>query len=120
MGLADRFKQKLEQNGENMFKTISPKREVKTSLQQETVVKLVTSPFGQNDCSKKFEDLETDIINKIRKTPYWNDYSSTSQENMIAKYFESKISGPKYSQIEYSQTDKQNFINNILILSKNK
>lgn len=67
----------------------------------------------------KFEELETEIIDKIRKTPYWEDYSLKQQETMIGKYFDNKVS-KKYQQIDYSTKEKQVFIENIIALSNNR
>lgn len=67
----------------------------------------------------KFEELETEIIDKIRKTPYWEDYSLKQQETMIGKYFDNKVS-KKYQQIDYSAKEKQVFIENIIALSNNR
>jgi len=68
----------------------------------------------------KFEELETEIINKIRKTPYWEDFTRKQQENMISKYFDAKIQREKYRKTEYSLKDKFDFIQNIMVLSNNR
>ena len=67
--------------------------------------------------STKFEDLETELINKIRKTPYWLEYSTDRQKNMIEKYFENRIQSEMYSNISYTSSDKQEFVENVLTLS---
>ncbi|MBR1424225.1 hypothetical protein IJ579_01525 [bacterium] len=68
---------------------------------------------------KKFEDLETDAINKIRKTPHWQEYPLKTQENMIAKYFDNKIKN-RYINISYTNSEKIGFIKNILTLANNR
>lgn len=93
MGLADRFKDSLEQK--DIFKTVK-----------------VSNPIKR---SNNFDDLETDIIDKIRKTPYWSEYSSSEQKKMIGAYFNRKLTGNSYSALE-----KEEFVQNILALSNNK
>ncbi len=93
MGLADRFKDSLEQK--DIFKTVK-----------------VSNPIKR---SNNFDDLETDIIDKIRKTPYWDEYSSSEQKKMIGAYFSRKLAGKSYSALE-----KEEFVQNILVLSNNK
>ena len=105
MGLAQRFKQQIEK--ENIF--------------QKGLKKFVSRPDSKLDFScdesKKFENLESAIIDKIRKTPYWNDYTSESKEKMISKYFDTKVKRSNYSEINYNLGDKNNFIKNILDLA---
>ena len=122
MGLAERFKTQL--NTRDIFqktdevedlmdgikfistpvevndeKVIQPKIEqeenkeiVEVSVVNDNKIEQVTSSCN----AAKFEELETDIINKIRKTPYWEDYSLKRQECMISKYFDVKIQKKKY------------------------
>lgn len=142
MGLAERFKTQL--NSKDIFqkaevvedlmdgiKFISTpvKENVETKIQHDDT-KEIAGVSGVNDNKieqvtssynpAKFEELETDIINKIRKTPYWEDYSRKRQECMISKYFDVKIQKRKYSQDTYSIEDKNEFIQNILTLSNNR
>ena len=70
--------------------------------------------------SNKFEDLEDEIINKIRKTPYWEDFSTNQKEKMISSYFDARIQKNKYSKIVYSENDKIQFVENVLTLSNNR
>lgn len=79
-------------------------------------IKSITAPA---DLYKKFEDLETDTIAKIRKTPHWKEYSAKTQEKMISKYFDSKIKNG-YKNIKFSQEEKNGFIDNILTLANNR
>lgn len=75
----------------------------------------IQSKVIEIDTYKKFEDLESDTINKIRKTPYWHDYPLKSQESMIEKYFDSKIKS-RYSDINYTTNEKIGFIKNVITL----
>ncbi len=108
MGLAERFRGKLEQ--QDIFST------------PDTASNSTVIPIKKVNCSdlyKKFEDLETDTISKIRQTPYWHDYPLKKQENMIGKYFDSKIKS-KYSDINYTSNEKIGFIKNIINLANNR
>lgn len=145
MGLADRFKDKL--GSKDIFKknkieaslndksiqfiskpiteniVIQPK--VIHSGQIENIenisdIKNTDSALWNLNNPVKFEELETEIISKIRKTPYWEDFSTIKKENMISKYFDRKIQNGKYSMIAYNSKDKLNFIQNILALSNNR
>lgn len=138
MGLAERFKNKIENkdifqvnNIEKVFEnsdiqfistpinkkiTIDAKPMETSEIDRiEKIGNLITSK--KNKDAAKFEDLESEIISKIRKTPYWSEYSIDRQSNMIAKYFDSKIQS--YG-IGYSETDKNEFVQNILALSNSK
>lgn len=137
MGLAERFKEELK------TKNIFEKNNIKKNLEKENIQfiskpinNIVINPekeergnsIGQtinnnivkavdNDIYSvpKFEDLETQIISKIRKTPYWEEYSFDRQKNMVEKYFNSKT-----KHIKVTNEDKNEFIKSILILSNNK
>lgn len=130
MGLAERFKDKLEQRDifqkdkyiTKQVKDTKPEKEQQTHCEQlESKINLLTEvDTVENSKIKpqaKFEELETEIIGKIRKTPYWADYSTIKQQNMISKYFDNKVQKNKYSKIEYSTADKLSFIQDILTLS---
>ena len=135
MGLAERFKDKLEN------KDIFQKGNIKETLEQNDI-KFISKPIekeiviqtkaihsGQiapienlsdlnvSNTSTKFEDLETELINKIRKTPYWLEFTTEQKKNMIEKYFEKRIQSEMYSSISYSNSDKKEFVENILTLS---
>lgn len=118
MGLADRFKERLE--SKNIFQEVQNSEKEESGFVTEPV-EIRNNKVPENNCdtvdSLKFEDLETEIITKIRKTPYWEDYSKKRQENMITLYFDKKIQEEKYSNINYSLKDKLSFIKNILTLS---
>lgn len=137
MGLAERFKEELKS------KNIFEKSNIEKNLEKENI-QFISKPInniviktekeergnsiGQtinnnivkavdNDIYSvpKFEELETEIISKIRKTPYWNEYSIDRQKNMIEKYFKIKT-----KHIKVTNEDKNEFIKSILILSNNK
>lgn len=137
MGLAERFKEELK------TKNIFEKNNIEKNLEKENI-QFISKPInnivikpekeergnsiGQtinnnivktddNDIYSvpKFEDLETQIISKIRKTPYWNEYSIDRQKSMIEKYFKIKT-----KHIKVTNEDKNEFIKSILILSNNK
>lgn len=137
MGLAERFKEELK------TKNIFEKNNIEKNLEKENIQfiskpinNIVINPekeergnsIGQtinnnivkavdNDIYSvpKFEELETQIISKIRKTPYWEEYSFDRQKNMVEKYFKIKTKNSNTTQEE-----KNEFIKNILILSNNK
>jgi hypothetical protein len=102
MGLAERFKNRLAQkdifskDGEAASPT--PTQYMSTSKIEHTY---------------EYEDIEAQIIDKIRKTPYWNEYSTQKQESMINSYIDKKQMGNPISP-----THKKELINNIMILSK--
>lgn len=137
MGLAERFKEELKS------KNIFEKNNIEKNLEKENI-QFISKPInnivikpekeergnsiGQtinnnivkavdNDIYSvpKFEELETQIISKIRKTPYWEEYSFDRQKSMIEKYFKIKTKNSNTTQEE-----KNEFIKNILILSNNK
>ena len=137
MGLAERFKEELK------TKNIFEKSNIEKNLEKENI-QFISKPInnivikpekeergnsiGQtinnnivkavdNDIYSvpKFEELETEIISKIRKTPYWNEYSIDRQKSMIEKYFKIKT-----KHIKVTNEDKNEFIKSILILSNNK
>ena len=64
------------------------------------------------------EDLENELINKIRKTPYWDDFSNERKTDMIANYFDNKLKKNKY--FKFSQSKKDNFVQTVLVLSNNR
>lgn len=133
MGLAQRFKDKLNK------KDIFEKPQIEKDLEANDI-KFISKPItesftvqpkelhsGVNDPVKnlselrpdlnlynKFEDLETEIIEKIRKTPYWQDYDVERQANMINAYFD------KRCQCEFTTEEKEEFIGNILALANNR
>ena len=131
MGLADRFKEKLdkrdifnkqietEKTVERNIKFISKptmekEEETSSNITPEKIKKEIVEQPKQ---ILKFENLETEIIAKIRKTPYWEEYSAARQKNMISNYFEAKT---KKRNTVITNSEKQEFIKNILALSNNR
>ena len=137
MGLAERFKEELK--SKNIFEksniekklekeniqfiskpinniVIKPEKEARENSIGQTINNNIVKT-GDNDIYSvpKFEELETEIISKIRKTPYWNEYSIDRQKSMIEKYFKIKTKNSNTTQEE-----KNEFIKNIIILTNNK
>ena len=139
MGLAERFKDKLnnkdifkkdqiEQNLEiNDIKFISKPITENITIQPKSIHTEKSEPIIFNKENQipstihvsKFEDMETEIIDKIRKTPYWEEYSQERQLAMISTYFDKK-SKTKYSKINFTGTEREDFIQNILTLANNR
>ena len=137
MGLAERFKEELK--SKNIFEksnieknlekeniqfiskpinniVIKPEKEERGNSIGQTINNNIVKAVDNDIYSvHKFEDLETQIISKIRKTPYWEEYSFDRQKNMVEKYFNSKT-----KHIKVTNADKNEFIKSILILSNNK
>lgn len=137
MGLAERFKEELK--SKNIFEksniekklekeniqfiskpinniVIKPEKEERGNSIGQTINNNIVKAVDNDIYSvPKFEELETEIISKIRKTPYWNEYSIDRQKSMIEKYFKIKTKNSNTTQEE-----KNEFIKNILILSNNK
>lgn len=137
MGLAERFKEELK--SKNIFEksnieknlekeniqfiskpinniVIKPEKEERGNSIGQTINNNIVKAVDNDIYSvPKFEELETQIISKIRKTPYWEEYSFDRQKNMVEKYFNSKT-----KHIKVTNEDKNEFIKNILILSNNK
>lgn len=137
MGLAERFKEELK--SKNIFEksnieknlekeniqfiskpinniVIKPEKEERGNSIEQTINNNIVKAVDNDIYSvPKFEELETEIISKIRKTPYWNEYSIDRQKSMIEKYFKIKTKNSNTTQEE-----KNEFIKNIIILSNNK
>lgn len=137
MGLAERFKEELK--SKNIFEksnieknlekeniqfiskpinniVIKPEKEERGNSIGQTINNNIVKAVDNDIYSvPKFEELETEIISKIRKTPYWNEYSIDRQKSMIEKYFKIKTKNSNTTQEE-----KNEFIKNIIILSNNK
>lgn len=113
MGLAERFKNRLEQ------RDIFTKNEVTkpiVDIHKKSEIKPVANilnPEKKETSNYQFEDLESKIIDKIRRTPYWKEYSVQKQERMIDLYLAKK--GKSGNKITSSQ--KEELINNVMILS---
>jgi hypothetical protein len=129
MGLAERFKDKIseknifesskieENSTNNSIRFISKPLDLKS---ESNIVKPIENILSSTeDTSSKFsrEDLETEIISKIRKTPYWEEYSIQRQEKMISSYLQIKL---QMSNCEISNQERKQFIQNMLTLSNNR
>ena len=101
MGLAERFKEKLDR---------VEKPKVYVVKDENTPVKK-SNPYAQ-------EQIVNNLVQKIKSTPYWNDYSIVAQKKMIVKYFDAKLEKNTDYSYEMSNDDRLNFIN--LILQKVK
>lgn len=144
MGLSERFKEKLEtkdiftkniSTAENILensgikfiskpieldakKISSLDREVKQVNNLGIEEKTDLQEEGQNSIdSSLLEDLETRIISKIRKIPYWSEYSIQRQEKMIQTYIDKKL---QTEEITLNAQEKNEFIQNILTLANNR
>lgn len=137
MGLAERFKEELKSKNifgksnieKNLEKeniqfiskpinniVIKPEKEERGNSIGQTINNNIVKAVDNDIYSvPKFEELETEIISKIRKTPYWNEYSIDRQKSMIEKYFKIKTKNSNTTQEE-----KNEFIKNIIILTNNK
>lgn len=137
MGLAERFKEELK--SKNIFEksniekklekeniqfiskpinniVIKPEKEERGNSIGQTINNNIVKAVDNDIYSvPKFEELETEIISKIRKTPYWNEYSIDRQKSMIEKYFKIKTKNSNTTQ-----EDKNEFIKNVIILTNNK
>lgn len=139
MGLAERFKNKLENKNifekdiieqkleENDIKFISKPEmiDLKNSSIQAPIVVNTDSKYSEESENRVaspeklfLENLETELINKIRKTPYWEDFSPESKTSMIENYFDNKLK--RSNGLRFSQLKKDNFIETVLILSNNR
>ena len=121
MGLAERFKNKLENKNifekdiieqkleENDIKFISKPEMIdlkNSSIQTPIVVNTDSNvsdePENKTTSPEKLflENLETELINKIRKTPYWEDFSTERKTGMIENYFDNKLKRKKKKKIQ--------------------
>ena len=103
MGLSERFKEKLEVR--DIFKKVSIENPTKVLNEMVT-----SNPINNSLSMAQMEDLETKVISKIRKTPYWKEYPTSKKERMIAAYFDSKNPIADISA-------KNEFIKNIIALA---
>ena len=101
MGLAERFKEKYDR---------VDKPKVYVVKDENTPVKNFNK-YAQNQ-------IMSSLVQKIKSTPYWNDYSIVAQKKMIMKYFDAKLEKNMNYSYEISNDDRLNFIN--LILQKVK
>lgn len=125
MGLADRFKEKLQEKdifNETKSEQISNTKNIQFISKPQKVRCAETLPTSDisTDSSlsaQTLNELKNEIIAKINKTPYWNEYSSQRKENMVGKYFETRLKKSSYSNIKYTLSKKLEFIQNIITLT---
>lgn len=95
MGIGERFRQKTES--------------------QNTLSKIETSNLNaiiqDKDTAQMIQNLKDKTLNKIYKTPHWQDYTDNAKINMVSKYFDAKIKG---KTVKLNNNDKNNFINGVL------
>ena len=116
MGLAERFKNKLEQRDIFSQAPVQETSVVKKATENKNTINpiknvLNTQPETQYQ-RYEFEDIEDQIIDKIKRTPYWNEYSIQKQEKMITSYINKK--GNQTNPI--TPDKKKELIDNIMIL----
>jgi hypothetical protein len=122
MGLADRFKDKIQDK--DIFTSIKRVEDNDVNL------KFISKPISSVNMSEKvekldtkvsndalLESLETEIISKIRNTPYWEEFSIQRQEKMISSYLQTKL---QMSNYEIINQEKKQFIQDVLALSNNR
>jgi hypothetical protein len=125
MGLADRFKDKIQdkdifessKNVDENIKFISKPLDLKNESSIINPIENVLSSIDDSSSSSLYENLETEIISKIRKTPYWEEYSIQRQEKMISSYLHAKSN--INNNFVSLQNEKQ-FIQDVLALSNNR
>lgn len=107
MGLAERFREKLQNND-----IYSVEQDIK---QATTPIKSLSENVNVTVVEKtpKFETIESEILNKINKTPYWNEYSTEKQERMLNSYLNART-----KQGWSSSENNQSIINKIFDLLK--
>ena len=106
MGIAERFKNRLERS--NIFETSAEIPKVSRNV---SVPITGVSPKFQ---IYRYENLEAQIISKIRNTPYWNDYTREAKENMISSYFYKKAD---LTSSNVSEQDCRDFVQNVIDLT---
>ena len=122
MGLAERFKEKLEKRNIFERKTvtspINKTQETKAEIEQEKVeiiepAENILSSSEPETERYEFEDVETQVIDKIRKTPYWSEFSIQRQEKMISSYLDKiRIKGKDITPFQLKE-----LVKNIIVLS---
>ncbi len=125
MGLADRFKEKLQEKdifNETKSEQISNTKNIQfiSKPQKVRCAEILPTSDISTDSSlsaQTLNELKNEIIAKINKTPYWNEYSSQRKENMVGKYFETRLKKSSYSNIKYTLSKKLDFIQNIITLT---
>ena len=122
MSIADKLKKTLsetilfnkeQQESEDVSITTSNNEDAE-KISEETIKSNIASINPKIVKENKFKDMAEVLVNKIKNTPYWAEYTMKSQEKMISKYFDKKIKSKKYIETPYSLTDKLTFIEEVL------
>ena len=120
MGLAERFREQLKNKDifeDKREKQIIQPSKVICNLDVENIskIKTYTTNVIKHSTSRVYkpttskEELKTAIKSKILKTPCWDAYSLETKTKMLEKYFDTKMKGQ-----EYTQSEKNDFVNSIL------
>lgn len=123
MGLADRFKEKLKDKdlfNESKRESNSNTKNIQFISKPQKVRCEEINPTADIDNSlgsPELNTLQNEILAKINKTPYWNEYSNQRKEDMVGKYFETRLKKSSYSNIKYTLSKKLDFIQNIMTLT---
>lgn len=83
-------------------------------LKSEEVSKVKIPTLDNLKLNGKFADLAAETLEKIKRNPFWNEYTKDSKQKMISKYFDNKIKRKEYNTTEYSLNDKLTFIDKVL------
>lgn len=84
----------------------------KSELENQDLYSKSTKVSNPNDSSAdRFSVLRSELLNKIKKTPYWSDFSQDLQENLILKYFAAKN---KRHQVSYSSDEEADFLKSVI------
>lgn len=122
MSIADKLKKTLsetilsnkEQQESKDVSITTSDNNIVTQVTQEMIKSNIASINPKIVKENKFKDMAEVLVNKIKNTPYWTEYTMKSQEKMISKYFDKKIKSKKYIETSYSLTDKLTFIEEVL------
>ena len=129
MGLAERFKEKIEKT--DIFtknnkatspfvdsKELTQNNDIKSKKESIAIINAVMDIMKEDAITThtryQFEDVEDKIIDKIRKTPYWSEYSIQRQESMIDSYINKR---KLIKDKDITKIERKELINNILVLS---
>ena len=110
MGLSERFREQLE-----TYNILEPEKYENQNKYKDN--KKITVSIETQIQSKVLDEIAQKAIDKISKTPYWNEYPCSKQEKMLGNYFEAKYKIADSSEISNTITDKNikmKFIKNVL------
>ena len=131
MELSQRFRKQLEQinlyNSNNRVDTsieIPEVEQIKKSVSTENILKEENSNYklSETQCNPTYtiENLKSELVGKIENTPYWEEYSSTRQENMISSYITTSLKKDRYSNLNCRDEERKILIKSIINLIRNK